>query len=257
MIFKRKKFIFNTVRIVLEDGKIDKYLDKKKYQKIVIITYKKLNLGKDFKIKYKLTPNIYLNQELDDIFSKFNHTTRNEIRKTFKNSDLKFVCGDKNFDEIYNVYKSFERLQRRVPFSRKAMRDYLAFSAYYKGELISLILCFDSFPYLRARSICSKRLEINDKEKYKIISNSTRRLVYEVCKYGKEHGYKLFDLGSMPSNLKDKKKAGIAKFKGAFGGKLEDEYTYTYKSKLYKLFEKAVKAKLFLSKFLSRIKASK
>jgi len=130
------------------------------------------------------------------------------------------------------------------------MRDYLAFSAYYKGELISLILCFDSFPYLRARSICSKRLEINDKEKYKIISNSTRRLVYEICKYGKERHYRLFDLGSMPSNLKDKKKTGIAKFKGAFGGKLEDEYTYTYKSSLYKFFERLVKIKLFLFKKL-------
>jgi len=42
MIFLKKKFIFNTVRIVMEDDKINKYLDKKKYQKIVIITYKKL-----------------------------------------------------------------------------------------------------------------------------------------------------------------------------------------------------------------------
>lgn len=252
MVVIKKKFIFNTVRIVLEDDKIDKYLDKKKYQKIVIITYKKLNLGRDFKIKHKLTPNIYLSQELDDIFSKFNHTTRNEIRKTFKNSDLRFVSDDKNFKEVYGVYKNFEHFQGRIPFSKQAMKDYLVFSAYYKGELISIILCFDSFPYLRARSICSKRLEIENREKCKAISNATRRLVYEICKYGKEHDYKLFDLGSMPANLKDKKKEGIAKFKGTFGGKLEDEYTYTYKSKLYRFFEKLVKIKLFLFKFLKK-----
>ena len=252
MVFLKKKFIFNTVRIILEDDKISQYLDKKKYQKIVIISYKKLDLGKDFFIYHKLTPNIYLSQELDDIFSGFNETTRNEIRKTFKNLDLKFVADDKNFDKIYKLYREFEYTQKRVPFSKDAMKDYLVFSAYYIGELVSIILCFDSFPYLRARSICSQRLKVDDKEKYKVISNATRRLVYEICKYGKERGYKLFDLGSMPSDLQAKKKAGIAAFKGAFGGKLEDEYTYTYKSKLYRLLEKLAKIKLFLFKFLKR-----
>jgi len=234
----------------MEDDKVDQYLDKSKYQKIVIITYNELNLGKDFHINHKLTPNIYLNEDLDRIFSRFNETTRNEIRRTFKNSDLKFMARDKNFDKIYDLYKNFEYNQGRVPFNRGAMKEFSAFSAYYKGELFSLILCFDSFPYLRARSICSKRLEIEDKEIYKTISNATRRLIYEICKYGVEHGYKLFDLGSMPADLKNKKKAGIAAFKGSFGGKLEDEYTYTYKSKLYRFFEKLVKIKLFLLKTL-------
>ncbi|MDP2947296.1 MAG: hypothetical protein Q8N88_04210 [Nanoarchaeota archaeon] len=149
----------------MEDDKIDKYLDKNKYKKIVIITYSNLNLGKDFHVHHKLTPNIYLNQKLDDIFSKFNETTRNEIRKTFKNSDLKFVSSDKNFDEIYELYKNFEYNQGRIPFNKKAMKNFLAFSAYYKGKLISLILCFDSFPYLRARSICSKRLDMDYQNK--------------------------------------------------------------------------------------------
>ena len=252
MIFIKKRFIFNTVRIVLEDDKIDKYLDKKKYQKIVIISYKKLDLGKDFYVHHKLTPNIYLDKKLDDILANFNDTSRNETKRTFKNLDLKFISDDKNFKEVYGVYKNFEYAQDRMPFSKGAMKDYIVFSAYYKGELISIILCFNSFPYLRARSICSKRLEIEDKEKYKVISNATRRLVYEICKYGKEHGYKLFDLGSMPVNLKDKKKEGIAKFKGAFGGKLEDEYTYAYKSKTYRTFEKLVGIKLFLFKILKK-----
>jgi len=250
MIFLKKKFIFNTARVVMEDDKIEKFLDKNKYQKIVIITYNNFNLGKEFHVHHKLTPNIYLNQKLDDILSKFNETTRNEIRKTFNNSELKLVACDKNFNEIYELYKNFEYNQERVPFSKEAMKDYLAFGAYYKKELISLILCFDSFPYLRARSICSKRLETEDKEKYKIISNATRRLVYEICKYGTEHSYKLFDLGSMPADLNNPKKAGIAAFKGAFGGKLEDEYTYTYKSESYKFFEKLVSVKLFLFKTL-------
>lgn len=252
MIVLKRKFIFNMVTIVLEDDKIDKYLDKKKYQKIIIFSYKKLNLGQDFSVFHKLTPNIYLEQDLENIFSKFNETTRNEIRKTFKNPDLKFVSEDRNFDEIYKLYRNFEYAQKRVPFSKGVMKDYLAFGAYYKNELISIILCFKSFPYLRIRSIYSKRLEIEDKEKYKVISNATRRLVYEICKYGKEHGYKLCDMGSMPADLEDKKKSGIAHFKGSFGGKLEDEYMYTYKSKLYKIFEKLVIIKLLAFKSLGK-----
>ena len=254
MIFKKKKFIFNTVRIVMEDDKIDKCLDKKKYQKIVIISYNNLNLGKDFHVHHKLTPNIYLDKDLEDILLGLGASTRNQVRRTFREPDLKFVPDDKNFNEVYEVYRGFEYAQGRVPFSKKAMKDYLVFSAYYKGELISMILCFDSFPFLRSRSICSKRLEAGyrDKTKYRIISIATRRLVYEVCKYGKERGCKLFDLGSMPANLDDPKKAGIAGFNGSFGGKLEDEYTYTYKSKIYRTFEKLVGIKLFLFKILKK-----
>jgi len=252
MIFLEKNFIFNAARIVLEDDKINQYLDKKKYQKIVIITYKKMNLGEDFTVGHKLTPNIYLNQGLDNIFSKFNETTRNEVRRTFKNPDLKFMANDKNFNEIYELYKNFEYSQGRTPFNGRTMKNFLAFSAYHKKELVSVILCFDTFPYLRARSICSKRLETEDKEKYKIISNATRGLIYEICRYGIKHDYKLFDLGSMPADLKNKKKAGIAAFKSSFGGKLEDEYTYTYKSKLYRLFEKLVKIKLILFKMIKK-----
>jgi hypothetical protein len=252
MIFTDKKFIFNTVRIVMEDDKIDEYLNKKKYQKIVIITYNKLNLGKDFHVHHKLTPNIYLDCRIDEILGNFNSSTRNQINRTFKEFDLKFVSCDKNFDKIYEIYKKFEYAQKRVPFSKKTMKCYLAFCAYYKQELISLILCFDSFPYLRARSICSRRLETENKEKYRIISIATRRLVYEICKYGKEHNYQLFDLGSMPADLNDPKKVGIAEFKSSFGAKLEDEYTYTYKSMVYKFFEKFVKIKLFLFGILKK-----
>jgi len=236
----------------MEDDKIGQYLDKDKYQKIVIITYNKLNFGKDFYVHHKLTPNIYLDRKLNDILLGFNPSTRNQVNRSLREQDLKFVSADKNFSQIYEVYRSFEYAQDRVPFSGETMKDYLAFSAYYKGELVSLILCFDSFPYLRSRSICSKRLEkdYGNKKKYRIISVATRGLVYEICKYGKEHGYKLFDLGSMPADLRNPKKAGIAEFKSSFGGKLEDEYTYTYKSKLYRFFEKLVKIKLFLFKTL-------
>lgn len=252
MIVLDKKFIFNAARIVLEDDKISQYLDRKKYQRIVIISYQKLALGDDFQVNRKLTPIIHLDQELDNIFANFNDTTRNEIRKTFKNEELKFVAEDKNFDEIYELYKKFEYSQGRVPFSQKAMKDYLAFTAYYQNKLVSLILCFNSFPYLRARSICSKRLETQDREKYKIISNAGRRLVYEVCRYGQQRGYKLFDLGSI--NLEDKQKEGVAGFKSCFGGQLENEYTYTYKSKLYNFFEKFVAVKLFLLKIFNKFK---
>lgn len=189
---------------------------------------------------------------MEEIFGKFNETVRNEIRRTFKTEDLYFKINDSNFEGAYELYKNFEYSQGRIPFPLSAMKGYKIFSAYYKNQLISLILYIDSFPYLRTRSICSRRLQIDNKELYKIIGYASKRLVYEICKYGKENSYRLLDLASI--NLTDSKKSGVAQFKSGFGGKIEDEYTYIYKSKLFKFFEKLTQIKLFVLKIIYKIK---
>ena len=91
-------------------------------------------------------------------------------------------------------------------------------------------------------------MESFDKEMLRLISFSTRRLVWEICKYGKENDYFGFDLGSI--NLVDSNKASIAQFKNSFGGKIVDEYLYIYKSKIFKFFERVVKLKVLALKFL-------
>jgi len=212
---------------------------------LTILTYQKMDLP-DFEMTPKKTPVIHLDKNPEEILSGFNDTARNEIRKTFNLANLKCVQGAEFFADAYELYKKFEYGQGRVPFSAKEMRTFHPFVAYWRNRPISLIFCLESYPYLRARSICSARLQAKDKEIYRLIASATRRLIYEVCVYGRSKGYRWFDLGSI--NLTDTEKSSIAQFKSFFRGELIDEYTYFRKSRFFKILEKFVKIKLIIYK---------
>jgi len=248
MILRTKKLFFNTINVILEDDKLDELIKSGRYSKISALSYKRMNLP-DFSVQTKTTALILLDKEEDEIFSKFNHTTRNEVRRTYKNKDLKFIADDKNFDESYSLYKDFEYTQGRVPVSKRELKGCKLFSANYKGEMISAVYLTTSFPYLRLRSIFSKRLKVDDKELRKIISNATRRIIWEVCLWGQKNNFKLLDLASV--NFKNPRTANITQFKMSFGGQVINEYTHIYKSKLFKVFEKFVFIKIWLSQLVN------
>jgi len=237
MILERKKIFLRGIRYILEDIP-DTDMLKKKYQMITILTYDNIKLN-GFTVRKKKTPLVDLSRIEAEIFNSFHDTTRNEIRRTEKIAGMEFVSDDKNIDEAYNLYRMHEQAQGRKPEKREEFIGTKIFSAYYKNEMISTVICFDSPKILRAKAISSKRLEHDDKEIRKIISFSSRRIMWEICKYGKKHGYSGFDLGSI--NLSDPKKESIARFKMTFGGGIVDEYLYIYKSRFFEVFEKAVK----------------
>lgn len=244
MTFKKRVLWFKTIRYVLEPWPDLDQLNQQ-YSAIYIVSYDKKDLP-NFHVKIKDTPVIYLNKTIEEIFQNFNSTSRNEIRKTFDNKikGLKFIVDDPNLEANYQLSKHFEYQQGRVPEPIAAYHGCKLFAAYYKDELISSIICYDNGQVLRAKAICSKRLETKSKDLYKIISYSTRRLIYEVCQYGIKNGYAMFDLGSV--NFAKEK---LAQFKMNFTDDLIKEYTYTYKSSLFKLFERGV----FLKKFAKKL----
>jgi len=249
MIFESKKLFFNTINLVLEDDKLDEIIKSKKYSKISTTSYKQLDLL-GFSVLTKTTALINLTKSEDEIFKKFNDTTRNEIRRAYKIDDLKFVSADTNFEESYFLYKNFEYLQKRVPVSKNELSQCKLFSAYYKKKMISAIYVMESFPYLRIRSIFSLRLKTNDKELYKIMSNATRRIIWEICLWGKKNNFKSLDLASV--NFENPRTANITKFKMSFGGEVKNEYTYIYKSSFFRFFEKFVFLKLVLMRIFHK-----
>ena len=199
-----------------------------------------------FETRTKTTAVIDLHQQQDDIFSHFNDTTRNEIRKTYNISDFKVVSLDRNFDEAYILYKKFEYKQGRVPFTRNDLKDCLIFSAYLKGDMISAIFVDKGVNDLRIRYIFSKRLQTEDKELYKMIAYATRRVMWEVCIWGKANHFHSLDLASI--NFQNPDVANITQFKMSFGGEVVNEYTYVYKSFLFKIFEKLAGPKNYIKK---------
>lgn len=226
ILIKRYRF-FTSARVILEDELFLKLLKNPHYSYITAISHHTLKVPTGVKAKHKKTINIYLDGGIDAVFAKFNDTARNEIRKTFKLEGLEFRHNDGNWEEMYALYRRFRAAKHLEQKPLSFLKPSLVFSLYWRGELISCMTCYDVFPYLRIQNIFSK-LNHDDKDLRKMIGYATRRLIYEVCRYGCEHGYRLVDLAS--ANFTDPKKAGITAFKSSFGGVVEDEYTYTYRS---------------------------
>lgn len=248
MIQEKQKLFFKTIRVLLQNERLPEVADTEKHSFITIISYKPLSLGKEFDLKKKDIVNIYVNKDIKEILAGFKRTTRQEINKTYNIERLKIVADDKNFDTTYKLYKEFEYAQGRVPWGKESFENTVLFNAYFRDTLVSSISCYDTFPYFQVRAMFSKRLSAVDRKLQKIISFSTRRLVYEVCRFAHNKGFTFVGLGSV--NFSDPQKARVAQFKNFFGGRVEHEYTYTYKSALFKFFEKFLALKLFILRAL-------
>lgn len=251
MIISQKKLFFHTASIILEDEKISELFRSNKYSSIVALSYQKLDLP-EFTSFSKPTLCIDLRKTEEEIMQGFNDTTRNEIRKTYKDEKLHIVMKDTVDIEFYNLYRNFEFSQGRVPTSIESLSGMLCFGAYIGGELVSGLYVIQSQPYLRIRSIFSKRLVVEQKEIYKQIAYATRRLVWEVCLWGKARNFISLDMASV--NISNPKTESIARFKMSFGKDLSDEYIYIYKSATFAFFEKLVFVKLWLKRVLFMFK---
>ncbi len=244
MLIERKQFGFCSVKALFKED-LDELRDSGKYSSIVAMSYKKVDIEKFLRTE-KTTALIDLTETEADIFKKFNDTTRNEINKTLKDSDFGISSAIKLSLSTYKLYSDFEFSQGRVPVSIQDLKQCVSFEVSYKGELLSAILILYEKPYIRIRSIFSKRLQTEDRDMYKHISNATRRAMWEICLWGKRNGYISVDLASV--NLTNPKTANITRFKMSFGGSIVPEYTYTYKTKIFEWLEVLARARVWFRK---------
>lgn len=233
MIYEKNKIFFRSLRILYQEENLENLLDKNKYDDITVISYEPLNLEKQgFGLMRKKLANILLDGTIDEISGRFARRTWQEITKTEKIPGLEFKINDPDSKSTYKLYAEFERAQGRKPWGVDSFSGVINFNAYYNGELIAAVPCYNLFPYLQVRAIFSKRLNVSEgsnKEMYKLIGSATRRLIFEICKFGKEKNYAFVGLGSV--NYSTPQKSNVAQFKMFFGSTEGDEYTYIYKSK--------------------------
>ncbi|MBL7045404.1 MAG: hypothetical protein ISR98_02280 [Parcubacteria group bacterium] len=229
-------FYFKYIRVLtdhIDEAEVTKL--KKKYWYVFIYSYRKLNLP-DFNLKEQVTVVIDLAQGREKIFGKFKKNTRNEIRKTEDMKCLCFSIPDKDEKKSYNFYKKVKVRDKVNPDIREEFKGCLFFNAYFKKTIIVSVSCYSNKSTLRLKHIVSSRKA--GVEEGKLAGYATRRIIWEICKYGKSHGYKKLDLAG--ANLTDPKKAGIAKFKQSFGGDIQTMYTYRYQRKLFTAIKETV-----------------
>lgn len=245
MILTKRTLFFKSATVIFEDDKAVDIAKSREYSSILVLSYHKLNLP-GFIMSSKPTLLINLERGEEEIFRDFNDTTRNEIRKTQNMDKLSIIEKEAPDDISYNLYQQFEYSQGRVPVTRQTVAHSMFWGAYFNSELISGIYVTRSSPYLRIRSIFSQRLSVESRERYKLIGYATRRLVWEICLWGKDNNFTSLDLASV--NIHNPNTESIAKFKMSFGKNLTNEYIYTYKSKLFATLEKVVFLKLFFKR---------
>lgn len=230
MIFLKNLLFLKSIRVLYQGESLGEITDKKRYDYITVISYTDLALEKEgFSVKHKKVANIYLTKTAEEILMGFSRSTRREIHKTQEIPELEFKFDDTNLAETYQLYRQFEFAQGRVPWKIDSFSGTILFNAYYRGKLIAAVPCYDIFPHLQVRAIFSSRLDDCDRETYKIVGSATRRLIFEICKYGMERHYEFVGLGSI--NYSTSQKSKVADFKMFFGPKVGDEYTYSYKSR--------------------------
>lgn len=206
---------------------------KQKYSYIFIYSYEKPGF-KDFKIRAQQSPIIDLSQSLDEIFAKFKKNTRNEIHKTEKIKELKFKNPDENFNYSYRFYRKIKRADGVKPDIKKEFKGCLFFNAYLNKKMIVSVSCYDNGEILRLKHIVSSRKEKNFDGR--VAGYATRKIIWEIIKYGKENNYEKMDLAGV--NFEDPSKKGITEFKMSFGGEIKDIYICRYETKIFLLLKK-------------------
>lgn len=246
MVETYRRLWFRTAVVTLDDPKIQELHASGRYALITALSYAKLDLP-GFRRFEKDTSLISLAESEDDIFARMKDTTRNEIRRTASSDALSFEGPVALAHDVYLLYADFERAQGRTPIREREAGTYQYFVARHEGAPVSAISVRAARPYLRTRSIFSKRLAVDDKEYKKVIGNASRRLVWDICRWGKREGYASLDMASV--NLSDAGKRGITNFKLSFGGAVAKEYTYIYKSRIFALLESFVILRMRLRAF--------
>lgn len=205
---------------------------KKKYAYTHIYSFAKENLS-HFDMRIQRTLIFDLSQDLEAIFKKFNDTCKKHIRRGERTTDLTLKVLDGDFAGSYALYRRVKSQEGARPDIRKEFDRCIFFNAYLRGEMIVTMSFYDNGAIIRAKHIASVRKE--RAEDAKIVAYASRRLNWEVMKWGKAHGRSIFDLGGITD---DPGKAGIREFKQSFGGDEVDIYMYRHMTPFFFLLKK-------------------
>ena len=171
---------------------------------------------------------IDLNEDIEQIKSKFNPTVKNEIKKgisnnidcNFENNIIKFSSFFSEFANLKNLY------QPKIETFQTLTDNFLTSFAKLNGEII-VAHSYIADPIegvVRLFQSASKRLDLN--YNISVISQANKLLTYHDIVYFKKCGYKLYDFGGFAFQTKNKSLLGINQFKKSFGGRLIQYYNY-------------------------------
>ncbi|KAB2914723.1 MAG: hypothetical protein F9K23_13420 [Bacteroidetes bacterium] len=159
---------------------------------------------------------IDLTKGLDHVFANFNKKNRQHVRGTETTEELSFTHAIDDFDSYFQFYKRCENERGWYPVPESELKNSIVFSAAFNGHFIAGVTAYTTGNKLRLGRIYSTKRSNDQTEISNALSGaSTKRIIFEFCKYGIENGFATLDLGGV--DLNDPSKAGITQFKQSFG----------------------------------------
>jgi len=208
---------FNYCRVLTENADTALTLPlKKQFDYSFVVSYGDFD-DPDFKVMPKYSCMIDLEGGVDAMLKRCNPTCRNEIRRTYRMSELNFHIADKERSAAYLLHKESEAEREWLPIPPDEFQKSIVAFITYMEEPIAGMTCYYSGTRMRVGRIFSRRKSRLWSNVQKVVfSASTRRIVHELSRIGIEYGCKALDLGGI--DLDNPAKAGIAQFKLSFGG---------------------------------------
>lgn len=186
---------------------------------------------------------IDLTKGIDDVFAKFNPTSRNEVRRADKIPEMVFHSSLENFDfdTYYAFHTDCEKDRNWFPVPPEELRQSIVFSVTFNNILIAGMSCYAHANRLRVGRIYSnKRSHQSGVLTNLVYGVASKRIVFEICKYGIAHNFSTLDLGGV--DLSTPEKSGITKFKLSLGGEVVPVKLARYTSSKFAKAEKQIKA---------------
>lgn len=185
---------------------------------------------------------IDLNDGAEAAFSRFNATSRNEVRRSEKITELGFHFGYDvvGFDAYFEFHSNCEKDRNWFPVPPDELKNSLLFSASFNGMLIAGMSCYTHEQYIRVGRIYSNKRS----KKSEILTNlvygcASKRIVFEICKYAAANGFTQLDLGGV--DLTDPSKSGISQFKLSLGSKVIPVKLARWSNSHFKLHEHLIR----------------
>ncbi len=172
-----------------------------------------------------------LRQPLESLWKGFAPYNRAEIRKAERSAERVRIARNEpaSLNDFLAVYNDFARLKDGVwPISARVLNRYDGFAdrhVLYLDEqpmVVNLVLRDAESGRVRGLYNASRRLEVEEPKKARLLGNLNRLLHWHNMRLYKEEGFKTYDWGGISDDRSD----GRAKFKISFGGNIEEEYTY-------------------------------
>ncbi len=189
-------------------------------------------LGLHIDLSYTLS--IDLNQEIEQIKSKFKSNLKNEINQGEKIAfEIIFNNDISTFVDFYNKFAGHKKIYQMNEQMKKALpqnRFIVGFSK-LNGEILSANLYIFDIDLGFVRWFLGSSSRLNSDVDKKTIGISNKFLLFKSLIHFKSLNLKKFDFGGYAENTTNKSLIGINDFKAAFGG--EKEKCISYNSLLY------------------------